>query len=65
VVQNAPSNYLRLKRVPTVLGFDPMMQVVHQDDVLQAVELALAPGVRGVYNIAGPLGPACRRCSSF
>jgi UDP-glucose 4-epimerase len=55
-VQNAPSNYLRLKRVPTVLGFDPMLQVVHQDDVLQAIELALAPGVRGVYNIAGPAG---------
>ena len=56
VVQNAPSNYLRLRRVPTVLGFDPMLQVVHQDDVLDAVELALAPGVRGVYNIAGPQG---------
>lgn len=56
LVQNAPSNYLRLKRVPTVLGFDPMLQVVHQDDVLDAVELCLAPGVRGVYNIAGPPG---------
>lgn len=56
VVHNAPSNYLRLKRVPTILGFDPMVQVVHQDDVLAAVELALAPGVRGIYNIAGPPG---------
>jgi UDP-glucose 4-epimerase len=55
-VKNAPSNYLRLKAVPTVLGFDPMIQVVHQDDVLQAIELALAPGVRGVYNVAGPAG---------
>lgn len=53
-VHNAPSNYLRLKRVPTLLGFDPMIQAVHQDDVLAAVELSLAPGVRGVYNIAGP-----------
>jgi UDP-glucose 4-epimerase len=55
-VHNAPSNYLRLRRVPTVLGFDPMMQVVHQDDVLSCIELALAPGVRGVYNLAGPPG---------
>lgn len=55
-VKNAPSNYLRLKRAPTVLGFDPMVQVVHQDDVLAAIELGLAPGVRGVYNIAGPAG---------
>ena len=53
-VHNAPSNYLRLKRVPTVLGFDPMIQAVHQDDVLDAIELSLVSGARGVYNIAGP-----------
>ena len=53
-VKNAPSNYLRLDVVPTLLGFDPMMQVVHQRDVLQAIDLALAPGVRGIFNIGGP-----------
>lgn len=53
-VQNAPSNYLRLRVVPTLMGFDPMIQVVHQDDVVQAILLALRPGVRGIFNIAGP-----------
>ncbi len=53
-VRNAPSNYLRLDVVPTLLGFDPMMQVVHQRDVLRAIDLALEPGVRGVFNIGGP-----------
>jgi UDP-glucose 4-epimerase len=53
-VRNAPSNYLRLKRVPTLLGFDPMMQVVHQRDVVDAIRLALNPGVRGIFNIGGP-----------
>lgn len=53
-VQNAPSNYLRLKVVPTLMGFDPMVQVVHQDDVVRAIELALRPGVRGIFNVAGP-----------
>jgi UDP-glucose 4-epimerase len=53
-VKNAPSNYLRLDVVPTLLGFDPMIQVVHQRDVLQAIDLALAPGVRGIFNIGGP-----------
>lgn len=53
-VKNAPSNYLRLDVVPTLLGFDPMMQVVHQRDVIQAIERALVPGVRGTYNIGGP-----------
>lgn len=53
-VRNAPSNYLRMKVVPTVLGFDPMVQVIHQDDVVSAILLALAPGARGIYNLAGP-----------
>lgn len=53
-VHNPPSNYLRLGVVPTLLGFDPMVQAVHQDDVVQAIELALQPGVRGIFNIAGP-----------
>ena len=59
-VQNAPSNYLRLKVVPTLLGFDPMIQVVHQDDVVRAIRLALQPGVRGSCNIAGrpPVAPS-------
>lgn len=53
-VRNAPSNYLRLQTVPTLLGFDPMIQVVHEDDVVHALRLALRPGVRGIFNIAGP-----------
>ncbi|MFO0605711.1 MAG: NAD-dependent epimerase/dehydratase family protein [Polyangiales bacterium] len=53
-VRNAPSNYLRLPVVPTLMGFDPMVQVIHQHDVARAVELALRPGVRGIFNLAGP-----------
>ncbi len=53
-VQNAPSNYLRLKVVPTLMGFDPMVQAVHQDDVVHAIRLSLAPDVRGIFNVAGP-----------
>jgi UDP-glucose 4-epimerase len=53
-VRNAPSNYLRLKAIPTLLGFDPMVQVIHQDDVVRAIQAALRPGVRGIFNLAGP-----------
>jgi UDP-glucose 4-epimerase len=53
-VRNAPSNYLRLPVVPTLLGFDPMVQAVHQDDVVAGLLLALEPGKRGIYNLAGP-----------
>ncbi|MEI8254803.1 MAG: NAD-dependent epimerase/dehydratase family protein [Deltaproteobacteria bacterium] len=53
-VRNAPSNYLRLPVVPTLLGFDPMIQAIHQDDVVRAIQAALAPGVRGIFNVSGP-----------
>jgi UDP-glucose 4-epimerase len=53
-VRNAPSNYLRLERPLTVLGFDPMVQLIHEEDACRALALALRPGVRGVYNVAGP-----------
>jgi len=53
-VRNAPSNYLRLERPLTVLGFDPMMQAIHEQDVCRALALALRPGLRGVFNVAGP-----------
>lgn len=64
-VKNAPSNYLRLDVVPTLLGFDPMMQVVHQRDVLQAIQLGLAPGVRGIFNIGGPEPTALSKAISL
>jgi UDP-glucose 4-epimerase len=53
-VHNAPSNFLRLNPVMTVMGFDPMAQVIQQADVVHALELALRPGIRGIFNVAGP-----------
>jgi UDP-glucose 4-epimerase len=53
-VRNAPSNYLRAEHPIMVMGFDPMVQVVHERDVLAAIELSLVKGKRGVYNIRGP-----------
>lgn len=52
-LDNLASRYLRLKAVPTMLGFDPMIQLLHEDDLVSAIELALTPGVRGVFNVAG------------
>ncbi len=53
-VHNAPSNFLRLNPVMTVMGFDPMAQVVSEADIVHAIDLALRPGIRGIFNIAGP-----------
>lgn len=53
-VRNGPALYLSLDRVPTLLGFDPMIQVVHESEVVNALVTAMEPGVRGIFNVAGP-----------
>lgn len=53
-VKNAPSNYLRLQRPMTIMGFDPMVQAIHERDVVRAMQLALQPGMRGIFNLKGP-----------
>ena len=53
-VGNAISTYFRLPRVPTLVGFDPMMQFIHEADVVEAIRAALNPGIRGIFNIPGP-----------
>jgi len=53
-VRNAASNYLRLKTIPVMMGYDPMIQVIHERDVTEALVLALRPGIHGILNLAGP-----------
>lgn len=53
-IRNAPSNYLRLRHPWVMAGFDPMVQLIHVEDVASALVEALRPGVRGVFNVVGP-----------
>ena len=53
-VRNAPSGYLRMSHPVTVMGFDPMIQLIHEEDACRAMVLALKPGLRGVFNVTGP-----------
>lgn len=48
------ANYLRGPRVPTILGFDPLFQFLHEHDAARAIALALDERLRGVFNVAGP-----------
>jgi UDP-glucose 4-epimerase len=48
------ASYLRGPRVPTVLGFDPLFQFMHEHDHVAAIHAALDARVRGVFNVAGP-----------
>lgn len=46
--------FLRGPNVPTVLGFDPLFQFMHELDAARAIVTALNCKIRGVYNVAGP-----------
>jgi UDP-glucose 4-epimerase len=46
--------YLRLRPVPTLMGFDPMLQFLHEEDLAEAIALALERGLQGVFNVTGP-----------
>ena len=46
--------FLAGKRVPSVLGFDPLFQVMHESDAAAAVAAVVGHGLRGVFNVAGP-----------
>jgi UDP-glucose 4-epimerase len=48
------ASFLRGKRVPMVMGFDPLFQFMHEADVASAICAALRLRTRGVYNVAGP-----------
>lgn len=46
------SRYLSLPVVPTQLGFDPRLQMLHADDATEALRLATMRSVRGAVNVA-------------
>lgn len=41
-------------RVPTLLGYDPLFQFMHDEDAVTAIAAALNKQLRGVFNVAGP-----------
>jgi UDP-glucose 4-epimerase len=51
-VQNNLSKILASRMAPCLVGFSPMMQFMHVDDLAEAVALAYEKDHRGVYNVA-------------
>ncbi len=47
-------SFFALPVVPSVLGFDPRLQFVHEDDGLEVLHRAVQEDHPGVYNVAGP-----------
>jgi UDP-glucose 4-epimerase len=51
--QHALATLMRAPYCPKLIGFDPLLQFVHEDDIARAIELASSNDIFGVYNVAG------------
>ena len=47
------ARYLSLPVVPTFSGYDPRLQLLHEDDAAEVIVRAVAGGHAGVFNVAG------------
>jgi UDP-glucose 4-epimerase len=63
------ARYLHRTLLPTVLGYDPRVQLLHEDDAVEALVRATLGDAAGTYNVAGDgvlyLSQAARRLGRF
>lgn len=52
-VDSTLTRYLNMPVVPTVLGFDPRLQFVHEDDGVEVLRRMTVEDHPGTYNVAG------------
>jgi UDP-glucose 4-epimerase len=46
--------FLKGKTIPTILGYDPLFQFMHEADLTEALVATILKRPRGVFNVAGP-----------
>jgi UDP-glucose 4-epimerase len=51
-VDTAHTRWLGLAGIPSILGFDPRYQFIHEDDVVGCLEHAVREDLAGIYNCA-------------
>jgi UDP-glucose 4-epimerase len=47
------ARYISLPIVPTFAGFDPRLQLLHEDDAVEAIVRSVVEDQAGVFNVAG------------
>ncbi|MBI4507990.1 MAG: NAD-dependent epimerase/dehydratase family protein [Deltaproteobacteria bacterium] len=52
-IENYVTRFFSRPIAPVMMGFDPLMQVVHERDVIDAFKLAIDNDVLGEFNIVG------------
>lgn len=53
-VETPLTRYFSLPVVPTMLGYDPRLQLCHEDDAVEVLYRSVRGDQRGIYNVAGP-----------
>ena len=52
-VSSPLTSYFRLPVIPTVLGYDPRLQFLHEQDLIGVLRHAVVHDVAGTFNVAG------------
>lgn len=52
-INNGIMQYIRSKIVPTIAGFNPMIQIIHIKDIIRAIDIIIKNRERGIFNISG------------
>lgn len=61
-VETPLTSYFGLKIVPTVLGYDPRMQFIHEDDGVEVIRRMALGEAGGVFNVAAPGAMPLSQC---
>jgi len=51
-VDTPMTRFLRMRHAPSLLGFDPRMQIIHEEDVVEALAHAVLHDAPGAINVA-------------
>lgn len=52
-VRTTMTDYFKLPVIPTALGFDPRLQLLHEEDAVDALYAAVMKDCKGIFNVAG------------
>ncbi len=52
MIDTPMTRFLKAPTAPSLLGFDPRMQIIHEDDVVEALALAVIQDAPGAINVA-------------
>lgn len=52
-IKSFKTDYYNLPVIPTILGYDPLMQYIHEEDFKRGLLLTLEKNCPGIYNLVG------------